>query len=298
MAHLAMAHLLYGHSHQPSEKGVGGSMGDLEGKVALITGAARGQGRSHAVALAEEGVDIIALDLCADIDTVWYPLATADDLAETARLVEAQGRRAVTQVADVRDLDSLAAAVEAGVAELGRLDIVLANAGIAPSMSPASDPAASWRNVIDVNLTGVWNTAFATKRAIAKGKRGGSIVITSSTAGLKGMADGSPSAQAYVASKHALVGLMRSLALELASRSIRVNTVHPTGVATPMVLNEPMQAWIQENAALAASGLQNALPVELIEASDVTNAILWLVSDKARYITGVALPVDAGITIR
>ena len=234
-------------------------MGDLEGKVALITGAARGQGRSHAVALAEQGVDIIALDLCADIDTVWYPLATADDLAETARLVEAQGRRVVTQVADVRDLDSLAAAVEAGVAELGRLDIVLANAGIAPSMAPAADPAASWRNVIDVNLTGVWNTAFATKRAIAKGKRGGSMVITSSTAGLKGMADGSPSAQAYVASKHALVGLMRSLALELAPRSIRVNSVHPTGVATPMVLNEPMQAWIQENA-----GIGRLRPAECI----------------------------------
>jgi NAD(P)-dependent dehydrogenase (short-subunit alcohol dehydrogenase family) len=184
------------------------------------------------------------------------------------------------------------------VAELGRLDIVIANAGIAPSMSPSADPAASWGNVIDVNLTGVWNTVFATKRAIARGKRGGSIVITSSTAGLKGMADPSPSGQAYVASKHALVGLMRALALELAPRSIRVNTVHPTGVATPMVLNEPMQAWIAENAAAAASGLQNALPVELIEASDVTNAILWLVSDKARYITGVALPVDAGITIR
>jgi SDR family mycofactocin-dependent oxidoreductase len=273
-------------------------MGDLEGKVALITGAARGQGRSHAVALAEQGVDIIALDLCADIDTVWYPLATAEDLAETARLVEAQGRRVVTQAADVRDLAVLSAAVDAGVAELGRLDIVIANAGIAPSMTPATDPAASWRNVIDVNLTGVWNTAYATKGAIARGKRGGSIVLTSSTAGLKGMTGGSPSVEAYVASKHALVGLMRALALELAPRSIRVNTVHPTGAATPMVLNEPMQSWIEENAAMAASGMQNALPVELIEASDVTNAILWLVSDKARYVTGVALPVDAGFSIR
>jgi SDR family mycofactocin-dependent oxidoreductase len=273
-------------------------MGDLEGKVALITGAARGQGRSHAVALAEQGVDIIALDLCADIDTVWYPLATADDLAETARLVEAQGRRVVTQAADVRDLAALSAAVDAGVAELGRLDIVLANAGIAPSMTPAADPAASWRNVIDVNLTGAWNTAYAAKGAIARGKRGGSIVLTSSTAGLKGMTGGSPSVEAYVASKHALVGLMRALALELAPRSIRVNTVHPTGAATPMVLNEPMQSWIEENAAMAASGMQNALPVELIEASDVTNAILWLVSDKARYVTGVALPVDAGFSIR
>jgi SDR family mycofactocin-dependent oxidoreductase len=277
---------------------VGETVGDLEGKVALITGAARGQGRSHAVALAEQGVDIIALDLCADIDTVWYPLATQADLDETAALVAAHGRRVVAKTVDVRDLDELTAAVDGGVAELGRLDIVLANAGIAPSMLPSADPATSWRNVIDVNLTGVWNTAYATKRAIAKGKRGGSIVLTSSTAGIKGMADGSPSAQAYVASKHALVGLMKSLALELAPRSIRVNTVHPTGVATPMVLNEAMQGWIAENAALAATGMQNALPVELIEASDVTNAILWLVSDAARYITGVALPVDAGITIR
>ena len=204
----------------------------------------------------------------------------------------------VTQVADVRDLDSLAAAVDAGVGELGRLDIVLANVGIAPSMTPAADPAASWRNVIDVNLTGVWNTAYATKGAIAKGKRGGSIVLTSSTAGLKGMTGGSPSVEAYVASKHALVGLMRRVGPGAGPRSIRVNSVHPTGVATPMVLNEPMQAWIEENAAAAATGMQNALPVEPIEASDVTNAILWLVSDKARYITGVALPVDAGITIR
>ena len=273
-------------------------MGDLEGKVALVTGAARGQGRSHAVALAARGVDIIAVDLCADIDTVWYPLATQADLDETVRLIEEQDRRVVARVADVRDLSSLSAVVDAGVAELGRLDIVLANAGIAPSMTAGADPEASWRNVIDVNLTGVWNTAYCTKGAIVAGGRGGAMVLTSSTAGLKGMGDGSPGAQAYVASKHALVGLMRSLALELAPHSVRVNTVHPTGVATPMVLNDAMQAWIQENAALAATGMQNALPVELIEASDVTNAILWLVSDAARYITGVALPVDAGISIR
>jgi SDR family mycofactocin-dependent oxidoreductase len=273
-------------------------MGDLEGKVALITGAGRGQGRSHAVALSEQGVDIVALDLCDDIDTVWYPLANADDLRETARLVEANGRRVIEVVADVRNLRALEDAVANTLSQFGRLDIVLANAGIAPSMSPAADAGSAWSNVIDVNLTGVWNTAYAAKQAIVDGGRGGSIVITSSTAGLKGMADGSPSAQAYVASKHALVGLMRSLALELAPSSVRVNTVHPTGVDTPMVMNDAMQAWIQENAAMAATGMENALPVALIEASDVTNAVMWLVSNSARYITGVALPVDAGITIR
>jgi SDR family mycofactocin-dependent oxidoreductase len=273
-------------------------MADLEGKVALITGAGRGQGRSHAVALSAQGVDIIGIDLCDDIETVWYPLARAEDLRETGRLVEANNRQFMEVVADVRDLEAMQAATTTAMARFGRLDIVLANAGIAPSMIPTADPGASWQNVIDVNLTGVWNTAFATKQAVVDGGRGGSIVITSSTAGLKGMADGSPSAQAYVASKHALVGLMRSLALELAPSSVRVNSVHPTGVDTPMVMNDAMQTWIQENAALAATGMQNALPVALVEASDVTNAVLWLVSESARYITGVALPVDAGITIR
>jgi SDR family mycofactocin-dependent oxidoreductase len=271
---------------------------DLKGKVAFVTGAARGQGRSHAVALAEHGVDIIAVDLCQDIDTVSYALASPADLEETARLVEEQGRRVVAVQADVRDLDALSAALDRGVAELGRLDIVLANAGIAPSSTPVADPALSWGNVIGVNLTGVWNTTYIGKRALKQGNRGGSIVITSSTAGLKALADGTPGGEAYVASKHGLVGLMRALALELAPHSIRVNTVHPTGTNTFMVMNPVMQQWIADNAEVAAAGMQNALPVELIEPSDVTNAVLWLVSDMARYVTGVALPVDAGFTAR
>ena len=273
-------------------------MTTLEGQVAFITGAGRGQGRSHAEALAERGVDIIAVDLCEDIDTVSYPLASRADLDETASLVRAHGRRVIPYQADVRDMDALSRALDAGLAEFGRLDIVLANAGIAPSFGIDVEPAESWGNIIDVNLTGVWNTTWVTKQAIIDGKRGGSVVITSSTAGLKGLADGSPGADAYVASKHGLVGLMRALALELAPHSIRVNTVHPTGANTPMVNNEAMQQWIAENAAVAAAGMQNVLPVALIEASDVTNAILWLVSDMARYITGVALPVDAGFTAR
>jgi SDR family mycofactocin-dependent oxidoreductase len=270
----------------------------LEGRVALVTGAARGQGRSHAVALAEHGVDIIAVDLCQDIDTVSYALASSDDLDETVRLVEAQNRRIVACRADVRDMEALSVALDRGLAELGRLDIVIANAGIAPSSTPVADPALSWANVIGVNLTGVWNTTHLAKRVLKKGKRGGSIVITSSTAGLKGLGDGTPGGEAYVASKHGLVGLMRALALELAPHSIRVNTVHPTGTNTYMVMNPVMQDWIAENAEIAAAGMQNALPVGLIEASDVTNAIVWLVSDMARYVTGVALPVDAGFTAR
>jgi SDR family mycofactocin-dependent oxidoreductase len=273
-------------------------MSTLEGQVAFITGAGRGQGRSHAEALAARGVDIIAVDLCEDIDTVSYPLSTPADLDETAAAVKAHGRRVVTYQADVRDLRALTRAVNAGLSEFDRLDIVLANAGIAPSFGLDIEPEDSWGNIIDVNLTGVWNTVWVTKQAIIDGERGGSIVITSSTAGLKGLADGSPGADAYVASKHGLVGLMRALALQLAPHSIRVNTVHPTGANTPMVMNETMQQWIVENAAVAAAGMQNALPVDLIEASDVTNAILWLVSDMARYVTGVALPVDAGFTVR
>jgi SDR family mycofactocin-dependent oxidoreductase len=264
----------------------------------MVTGAARGQGRSHAVALAEQGVDIIAVDLCEDIDTVSYSLATSAELDETARLVEAHDRRIVACKADVRDLDALSTALERGLTELGRLDIVIANAGIAPSSIPVADPALSWGNVLGVNLTGVWNTTHLTKRVLKAGKRGGSIVITSSTAGLKGLGDGTPGGEAYVASKHGLVGLMRALALELAPHSIRVNTVHPTGTNTYMVMNPVMQEWIAENAEIAAAGMQNALPVGLIEASDVTNAIVWLVSDMARYVTGVSLPVDAGFTAR
>jgi SDR family mycofactocin-dependent oxidoreductase len=271
-------------------------MGKLDGKVAFITGAARGQGRSHAVRLAQEGADIIAVDICAQIDTVGYPMAEPGDLDQTVKEVEAQDRRIVATQTDVRDVDALRTAFEAGTAELGPVGIVLANAGIGPGSPVPGDQ--DWQDAIDVNLTGVWNTVWVTKQAIIDGKRGGSIVITSSTAGLKGLADGSPGADAYVASKHGLVGLMRALALQLAPHSIRVNTVHPTGANTPMVMNDAMQQWILENAAVAAAGMQNALPVDLIEASDVTNAILWLVSDMARYVTGVALPVDAGFTAR
>jgi SDR family mycofactocin-dependent oxidoreductase len=271
-------------------------MGRLEGKVAFITGAARGQGRSHAVRLAQEGADIIAVDLCAQIDTVPYPMATEDDLQETVREVEALDRRIVASVADVRSLPALEQAVRDGVAQLGRLDIVLANAGIAP-MGAEEDPTVAWQDVIDVNLTGVWNTLRAAAPVLVEQGEGGAIVLTSSTAGLKGIGGDSGGGQGYTAAKHGVVGLMRTFANTLAQHRIRVNSVHPTGVNTPMVVNEFMQKWLAEEPS-AAGAITNLLPVELIESVDISNAVLYLVSDDGRYVTGVTLPVDAGITAK
>ncbi len=266
--------------------------GSLEGKVAFITGAARGQGRSHAVRLAQEGADIIAIDICKQIESVGYPMSTPDDLAETVKQVEALDRRIHAVEADVRDRAGLQAALDAGIAELGRLDIVLANAGIAPlSLEPSPD---EWQDVIDVNLTGVFHTVEISKQALIDAG-GGSIVITSSTAGLNGIGGETPGGLGYTAAKHGVVGLMRSYANQLAQHSIRVNTVHPTGVNTPMVVNEVMQKFLEADPQMGQA-MANALPVDMIEAVDISNAILWLVSDAARYVTGVTLPVDAGFT--
>jgi SDR family mycofactocin-dependent oxidoreductase len=274
-------------------------MGKLDGKVAFITGAARGQGRSHAVRLAEEGADIIAVDICAQIATVGYPMATPDDLAETVRLVEGLDRRIVAAQSDVRDRGALQAALDDGLAELGRVDIVLANAGIA-GVGDAEDEEEAWADVIGVNLSGVWRSIrVAIPHMIEQGD-GGAIVITSSTAGLKALRGGLTSEMdAYTASKHGVVGLMRGFAKMLAPYSIRVNTVHPTGVNTPMVVNDRMQARLAELSAGAyIDGLSNLMPVELVEPIDISNAIAWLVSDEARYVTGVTLSVDAGFNLR
>jgi SDR family mycofactocin-dependent oxidoreductase len=271
-------------------------VGKLEGKVAFITGAARGQGRSHAVRLAQEGADVIAVDLCRQIDTVPYPMATADDLARTVEEVEALDRRIVATQADVRSLPAMEQAVRDGVAQLGRLDIVLANAGIAP-MGDEEEAARAWQDVIDVNLTGVWNTLRATAPVLVEQGRGGSIVLTSSTAGLKGIGGDSGGGQGYTAAKHGVVGLMRSFANTLGQHGIRVNSVHPTGVNTPMIVNEFMQQWLAQDPTITGA-LTNLLPVELIEAVDISNATVWLVSDDARYVTGVTLPVDAGFTVK
>ena len=273
-------------------------MGKLEGKVAFITGAARGQGRSHAVRLAQEGADIIALDLCAQLETVAYPMATPEDLAETARQVEALDRRIVTSQADVRDAAAMQAALDAGVAELGRVDIVLANAGIAQQGGPEVDLHKTWDEVIAVNLTGVWNTVHVAAPRMIDQEDGGAIVLTSSTQGLTGRGgDGSAATSGYAAAKHGVVGLMRTFAHWLAPHQIRVNSVHPTGVSTPMVMNDVIGNWIQANPE-AANMLANLMPVEIIEAVDISNAIAFLVSDEGRYITGVTLPVDAGFTVR
>jgi (+)-trans-carveol dehydrogenase len=278
-------------------------MGRLDGKVAFITGAARGQGRSHALRLAQEGADVIAVDVCAQVGTVDYPMATPDDLAETVRQVEALDRRIVATQADVRDTAALTRAVDDGVAQLGRLDIVVANAGIA-SFAPVEELTDEmWDDMIGINLTGVFRTVRAAVPHLRAHGQGGVIVITSSTAGIKGMAN----LAHYVAAKHGVVGLMKTLANELAPDMIRVNSVHPTGVSTDMIHNEatyglfipdkPPAEVTREDAAEAFQSL-NALPIPWVEPVDISNAVLFLASDEARYVTGVQLPVDAGSVIK
>ncbi|KQS66635.1 mycofactocin-coupled SDR family oxidoreductase [Modestobacter sp. Leaf380] len=276
--------------------------GRVEGKVAFITGAARSQGRSHALRLAQEGADIIAVDVCGPIESIgMYPPATEEDLAETVRQVEALDRRIVATKADVRDSAAMKAAVDDGVAQLGRLDIVLGNAGVFEVQPALELTDEAWREMIDINLTGVWNTCKVALPHLIEGGRGGSIVLTSSTAGLKG----TPNTIHYTAAKHGVVGVMRTLANEFAQHSIRVNSVHPTGVDTVMIQNE--KTWglfapddpspTREKAAPVFEST-NALPVPWVEAVDISNAVLFLVSDEARYITGVTLPVDAGYTVK
>ncbi|HXW46156.1 MAG TPA: mycofactocin-coupled SDR family oxidoreductase [Streptosporangiaceae bacterium] len=267
--------------------------GRVDGKVAFITGAGRGQGRSHAIRLAEEGADIIAVDILEDYPTVRYAMASQADLGETVRAVEALGRRVVAAKADVRDAAALRAALAAGVAELGRLDIVCANAGIYTVQPWDQVTAEVWQDTIDTNLTGVWNTAVAAVPYLINAG-GGSIIATSSTAGIKGM----PFLAPYVAAKHAVVGICRSLANELAGQHIRVNTVHPAGVDTPMVAGlETLEPLLSRNPELGAI-FTNSLPVQAVDPRDISNAVLYLASDEARYVTGLELTVDAGNTIR
>jgi NAD(P)-dependent dehydrogenase (short-subunit alcohol dehydrogenase family) len=235
------------------------------------------------------------VDICADIPSMDYANASPADLDETVKLVEAEDRRMVARQADVRDLDGLAAAFQEGVSELGRVDIVLANAGII-RLGPSIDPRTEWRDVIDVNLTGVWNTIQVALPALIEGGRGGSIVITSSSAGLRATGSDKAGPQAYTAAKTGLVGLMHVLAIDLAKHSIRVNTIHPTGVASGMVLNPAMEKLFAANdPGLAA--MQNALPIEILQPEDIANAVAWLVSDEAKFVTGVSLPLDAGFSI-
>ena len=274
-------------------------MGRVEGKVALITGAAIGQGRSHAVRLAQEGADIIGVDVCADIATNSYAGPTVADLEETERLVTELGRRMVSHVVDVRDRDGLSKAVADGAQGLGRLDIVSANAGIAGFGAADEITPAQWSEMMDINVNGVWNTTSAATPILREQGQGGSIIITSSVLGLRGV----PGTSHYVTAKHALVGLMKSLALELAPEWIRVNSVNPTSVLTRMVDNEATYRAMRpdlENPTLddAIEPLTslNAIPVPWVESIDVSNAVLFLASDEARYVTGVSLPIDLGAT--
>ena len=276
---------------------VSDSAKSMSGRVVFITGAGRGQGRSHAVRFASAGASIVAVDICAPIESVAYPLASERDLAETARLVVEAGGDVLTVCADVRDRAALDDAVRSGVERFGRLDVVLANAGIFAAAGPQGSSPQAWRDTLDVNLTGVYNTLEAAiPSLLAAGS--GSVVITNSCAGLRMMNvdwdHSTPGYLSYGVSKHALVGLLRGYALMLAPLGIRVNAVHPTGVATGMIMNEPVAAYLAE-VGIHASNMTNRMPVEMIESRDVSNAVFWLCSDGARYVTGVSLPVDAGV---
>jgi SDR family mycofactocin-dependent oxidoreductase len=281
---------------------MGDVMGKLEGKVAFVTGAAQGQGRSHAVELAREGADVIAVDVCEQVPGMPYPTGTWEKLQETVREVEALDRRIVAAKADVRDYDALAGAVDDGVTQLGRLDIVAANAGIG-SLPHASHELSLdvWQQMIDVNLTGVWQTCKAAIPHILAGGQGGAIVLTSSAAGLQAYSHISH----YVSAKHGVVGLMRTLAVEYGPERIRVNSIHPTQVETDMIMNdETMKVFVPDipNPTRAdfepRSQAMHTLPIPWVQPIDISRALVFLVSDDARYITGVPLPVDAGALVK
>ena len=277
--------------------------GRVEGKVAFITGAARGQGRSHAVRLAQEGADIIAVDICRPISSSSeIPPATPDDLAETADLIKGLDRRVVTAEVDVRDYDALKAAVDGGVEQLGRLDIICANAGIGnggQTLDKTSED--DWRDIIDVNLSGVWKTVKAGVPHLISQGQGGSIILTSSVGGLKAY----PHTGHYIAAKHGVVGLMRTFAIELGQHFIRVNSVHPTNVNTPMFMNEGTMKLFRPDLKnpgpddlKVAAQFMHVLPIGWVEPVDISNAVLFLASDESRYITGLPVTVDAGSMLK
>ncbi|WP_067664964.1 mycofactocin-coupled SDR family oxidoreductase [Nocardia miyunensis] len=272
-------------------------MGKLDGKVAFITGAGRGQGRSHAIRFAREGADIIAVDTTRPVDTVPYPLSSAEDLAETVRAVQATGRRIVARDADVRDYAALAETVREGVSAFGRLDIVVANAGISSPASTLEMSEETWQDMIDINLTGVWKSLRASVPHVIDGGRGGAVVITSSLAAVHA----NENMAHYSASKAGQVMLMKVVAKELAPHNIRVNTVHPTTVATEMILNDATYRLFRpdlENPGRAdfeeAARTLNRLPVAALEPEDITATVLHLVSDDAKFITGTTQLIDAG----
>jgi len=265
-------------------------MGRLDGRVAFITGAARGQGRSHAVRLASEGADVIVSDICGPVGSSMIPAATPDDLRQTVKEVEATGRRAVWGQVDVRDQAALRALAARGVQELGRLDIVVANAGILNWARSHELTEEQWQDVIDVNLTGVYKTVEATLPHLLEQGTGGSIILISSSAGLKGQ----PFTLSYTAAKHGVVGLTRALAIEYGDHGIRVNSIHPCGVNTAMGDAPGLVALIDERAETVGPVFMNTLPVEFVEPEDISASVAYLASDDAKYVTGMQLRVDAG----
>lgn len=268
-------------------------MGKLDGKVVFITGAGRGQGRAHAVRLAEEGADVIATDICHDVASIGYPMATSEDLDETARMVKDRGRRVVTAVADVRDRPALEAAAQRGVAELGGIDIVCANAGVC-NMSPWDETTDElWKDQIDVILTGTWFTLKATVPHLLN-RGGGSIIITASVAGARG----NPYLAAYGAAKHAVIGLAKTMANELGMHNIRVNCISPNGVNTALLQGLGGFDELMAKDPHFAPLFTNALPVEVVEPSDISEAVLFLASDAGRFTTGHNLHIDMGNILR
>ena len=275
--------------------------GQFDGKVAFITGAARGQGRSHAVRFAEEGADIIAVDLCDQLDSVAYPMPTREDLDETVNLVEKTGRRIIAEQADVRDFDRLNEVVANSVAKLGRLDFVLANAGIFPAAGEQRLDISAFVDAVDVNLKGVYFTIEAALPSLLRHADGGVIVITSSAAGFKSVSSNfdsmSHGAAGYTAAKHGVIGVMRHYATTLAEKNIRVNSVHPGGVATPMIINEAMGRLIGEDPEFGKSQ-QPKLIMPPLDPEVITDMMVYLCGPSGRCFTGVALPMDGGLTLK
>ena len=279
----------------------GTSVGRVEGKVAFITGAARGQGRSHAIRLAEEGADIIAVDICANLDTIGYPLATLEDLEETAAFVEKAGRKVVIAQADVREAGQLKVALENGIAELGKLDIVVAQAGVAAMKG--QPPMQAWTDGINTNLIGTIN---AIQVALPHLQEGATIIATASAAALmdahnKPNPGADPGGMGYMVSKRMISEYVHYLATELAVRGIRANVIHPTNCNTDMLQSEPMYRSFRPDLpnptradAEPVFGVQQAMKVNFIEPEDISNAVLWLASDESRFVTGMQLRVDAG----
>jgi SDR family mycofactocin-dependent oxidoreductase len=276
--------------------------GRVQGKTAFITGVARGQGRAHAVKLASEGADIVGVDICAQIGTVDYPMSTPDDLQETVKLVEQAGGRMHARIGDVRDAESLRSAYQEGLDAFGHIDLVVANAGIMPVWGPGSHTMQAWHDCLDVLLTGVLNTVEVAYPRMLEQGTGGSIVITSSMAAavpmMRTLGGRTLGLLGYSAAKAALLNLAQNYASILAYHNIRVNTVLPTGVNTPMVDNDMVRDRFANADREDVLTLVNAIPVDFVEAEDIANTVLFLCSDESRYFTGSALRVDAGSSLR